>query len=197
LTELADLSDEAPVVVVSGLPRSGTSLMMQMLEAAGVSPLCDDHRPPDESNPRGYYELEAVRATGRNASWVALAPGRAVKVIHMLLEKLPRDRRYQVIVMERNLDEVLASQERMLERLGENVAPGDPARLAAIFERQLAAAKKLLDEEACFERLSVPYADLIREPSSWARKIIGFLNLDAAPDSLATVVDPTLYRNRK
>ena len=188
-----------PITVVSGLPRSGTSLMMQMLEAAGVPLLCDDRRQADASNPRGYYELEAVKATGRDTTWVTNAPGHGVKVIHMLLHKLPRDYQYRVILMERDLGEVLASQQAMLERLepgrGHDSRAGQE-RLEAIFAKQLDDVRRLLDETDCFERLSVSYSELIGQPVYRARRIIDFLNLNVTPETMAQAIDPTLYRQR-
>src|SRR5262245_38643826 len=132
------------VTVVSGLPRSGTSLLMQMLAAGGLPVLADDARPADEDNPRGYLEYDPVRRTATDASWVALARGQAVKLVHLLLVHLPPGFEYDVIVAHRRIDEVLASQRRMLERRGAGLA-SDPARedeaLARVFSAQLAEAE--------------------------------------------------------
>src|SRR5256885_1317813 len=95
-----------PVTVVSGLPRSGTSMMMRMIAAGGIAPLSDHSREADEDNPLGYLELEAVKATRRDPSWLSRAPGRVVKVIHLLLKDLPPGYAYRVILMRRDLDEV-------------------------------------------------------------------------------------------
>ena len=118
------------VTVVSGLPRSGTSLMMQMLAAGGVELLIDQIRRADADNPRGYFELEAVKRTRQDASWLDDAAGKAVKVIHLLLRDLPDDREYRVVMMSRDLDEVLASQQAMLARSGKKGANLPPERLA-------------------------------------------------------------------
>src|SRR5262249_18507392 len=88
-----------PILIVSGLPRSGTSMMMRMIVAAGVSPLTDSARAPDEDNPLGYFELEAVKKTRENAAWLADAPGKAVKVVHVLLKDLPPSYSYRVVMM--------------------------------------------------------------------------------------------------
>lgn len=192
----ADPPAAAPIIVVSGLPRSGTSLMMSLLEAAGVPVLQDDARPADESNPRGYYELAAVKRTASDPGWVDGAAGRAVKVIHRLLDALPRDRRYRVILMQRPIAEVVASQDRMLARLGE-ASGGIPAeRLSAVLEAQLAEAKTLLEQEDCVEWIAVDYPRLVADPESECDRVIDFLGLDASAAVLARRVDPALHRER-
>lgn len=200
--ESADPDFDGSITVVSGLPRSGTSLMMQMLEAAGMPILRDDLRLPDPSNPSGYYELAAVKSTARDPSWVARAPGHAVKVIHALIPLLPRDRSYRVILMLRNLREVIASQAQMLEARGR--APGSlsEARLTEIFAAQLEETRQTLDGDACFEWMEVQHADLIRDARSVARKVSRFLGLTGSATStpveaMTAVVDSSLYRVRK
>ena len=111
------------IVVVSGLPRSGTSLMMQMLEAGGLPILMDDRRPADADNPRGYYEFQPVKTLDKDNSWMAQAEGKAVKVVSLLLYHLPPGHDYKVLFMERTIAEVLASQTAMLKRLQPTAAP--------------------------------------------------------------------------
>lgn len=198
------MASAEPIIVVSGLPRSGTSLMMRLLEAAAVPVLQDAARPPDESNPRGYYELSAVRATATDARWVARAPGHAVKVIHRLLAALPRDRVYRVIVMRRPMREVVASQDRMLARLGEPAAGrlGEPAaglpsaRLEAVLAAQLEEATALLDREPCFTWMGVDVHALIDDPETEIARVLDFLGLPARPAGLAHVVEPALLGER-
>ncbi len=122
-------SSHTPTVVVSGLPRSGTSMMMQMLAAGGLSVLSDGIRTADEDNPRGYYELEAVKQTKQDPSWLAGSEGKAVKLIHALLTDLPVDRPYRVIVMRRKTETVVKSQAVMLERLGHEGRIWNPKNL--------------------------------------------------------------------
>src|SRR5262249_30630691 len=102
------------IIIVSGLPRSGTSLMMQMLDGGGVPVLTDNIRAADTDNPRGYYEFEPVKATKRDATWLPAARGKAVKMVSQLLYHLPPGETYRVLFLERDLEEVLASQEKML-----------------------------------------------------------------------------------
>ncbi len=151
---------------------------MQILARAGWPVLCDETRPADASNPRGYYEFEPVKGTLRDASWVDRAAGKAVKVIHALLPGLPSDRRYRVLLMHRDLDEVIASQDALLARMGRTAPPLPRARLAEILDRQLAETRILLSTAACFEWIEVEHARLIREPAREISRIGAFLELD-------------------
>ncbi len=188
---------EPTITIVSGVPRSGTSLMMQMLEAAGVEPLADRHRPADESNPKGYYELEAVKRSKVDTRWVEDAEGRAVKVIHALLGELPRDRHYRVIFMQRDLDEVIDSQDRMLERLGEAPPPLPRERVRAVFEKQVAEALRLLEGEPCFDAIVIEHAQLIAQPIESARRIAAFIGRSDVAGAMAACVAPDLHRERR
>src|SRR5713101_3371282 len=111
------------IIIVSGLPRSGTSLMMQMLENGGVEIVTDNIRAADTDNPRGYYEFEKVKKIKQDASWLPATRGKAFKMVSQLLYDLPTSEQYRIIFMERDLEEVLLSQEKMLQRLGRNAAP--------------------------------------------------------------------------
>src|SRR6516165_9024580 len=114
---------DSEIIIVSGLPRSGTSLMMQMLENGGLEIITDNQRTADTDNPRGYYEFEKVKQIKRDTSWLPQARGKAVKMVSQLLYDLPPSERYRIIFMERDLDEMLLSQEKMLERLSRKAAP--------------------------------------------------------------------------
>lgn len=192
-----------PIVVVSGLPRSGTSMMMQMLEAGGVPVLSDHQRKDDADNPRGYYELEAVKATQRDASWVKDAPGKAVKVIHHLLAYLPVDPgfSYRVIVMRRPIEQVLRSQSVMLERSGSKGAGLAGDALAKVFTAQMEKADALLTQRADVSHIEVAYPDVVADPLAQAKRVSSFLAghvEDAAldPETMASAVDPSLFRQR-
>lgn len=189
--------DQDTITIVSGIPRSGTSLVMQMLAAAEIEPLVDSARAPDDSNPRGYFELAEVKRTPRaGTEWVARARGRCVKVIHALLECMPRDERYRVIFVDRDLDEVMASQDRMLERSGDSVGGLPRERLSQILESQSEAARELLEAEPCFEWLRISHQELIREPAQTAEKMAAFLGRSEHASAMAACVDATLYRER-
>jgi hypothetical protein len=186
-----------PVVIVSGLPRSGTSLMMQMLGAGGLSLLTDAHRPPDESNPRGYFEYSPVKRMhiGETA-WLSQAGGRGVKIVSALLRALPDGVAAQVLFMQRDLSEVVRSQQAMLERLGKPVQASDADSLAEEYASHLSAVRAWLAVRPSTTFLDVPYSGLVCEPSEHVPRIAAFLGgaLDTA--AMVGVVDLTLYRER-
>ncbi len=187
---------ESFITVVSGLPRGGTSMMMQMLEAGGLPPLTDKRRGADEDNLRGYYELEAVKRTKQDSSWVNDAPGKAVKVIYMLLSDLPPDHEYRVVFMRRDADEVVSSQQAMLERRGEQGATLSPQAMAATFERELERCDKWLAGQSGIRVLNVDHRAVIEDPLQEAKRVYGFLELELDVEAMAAAVDPTLYRQR-
>ncbi|QDU71860.1 sulfotransferase family protein [Mucisphaera calidilacus] len=183
------------IVVVSGLPRSGTSMMMQMIEAGGIPALTDSIRASDDDNPRGYYELEPVKKLKQSSdhAWLAEAHGRVIKVIHLLLGDLPPDHRYRIVMMNRDLDEVLASQAAMLQRSGKPVA--EPARLKPVFESQLAQARATIAARPEMTLLDINHRDAITNPADVAQQLDAFLG-GLNTDAIVSAVDPDLYRNR-
>jgi len=186
-----------PIVVVSGLPRSGTSMMMQMLHAGGVEAVTDGQRTPDASNPKGYFELEAVKDLHKepDKAWLHDARGRAVKIIAFLLEHLPETHNYKVIFMRRRMDEVLASQTAMLDRLGEADDTED-ARMRTLYVNHLARTKTMLAHRAHFDVLHVRYHEVILDPRGQSERVRRFLGRSLDVDAMASVVEPDLYRNR-
>jgi hypothetical protein len=186
-----------PIVVVSGLPRSGTSMLMRMLAVGGVPLVTDGERAADEDNPLGYFELERVKELGGedDASWLAGARGKAVKVISFLLEKLPRGHDYRVVFLDRALAEVLASQKKMLARRGETSTTSDE-RMTELFEEHLRKTRLLLRDDPRFETLRVSYADVVADPATQAQRIARFIGLAVDVERMAGAVDPSLYRNR-
>ena len=184
------------VTIVSGLPRSGTSLMMQMLRAGGIPVLSDQIRAADVDNPRGYFEFEKVKHVKADNAWLEQARGKAVKIIHMLLMDLPPDLDCRVVFMHRDLREVVRSQATMLQRSGKAGASLTPDRLAQVYSSQLTAVKRWLAERPSFKLLEIEYADLIREPRPNSEAVSKFLGSDLDVDAMAAAVDPALYRNR-
>ncbi|MDX9752828.1 MAG: sulfotransferase domain-containing protein [bacterium] len=187
-----------PLIVVSGLPRSGTSMVMQMLEAAGVPIATDAIRDADEDNPKGYFELERVKDLHQesNPSWLRQYQGKAIKIIAFLLLYLPKTLNYRVIFMERDLEEILKSQRKMLERRGE-ADPTSDAKMKENYRNHLIRVRWLLKNHAAFSVLFVAYQDVIRNPYEAAQRINRFLGNRWDPLTMARVVDPSLYRNRK
>jgi hypothetical protein len=182
------------IIVVSGLPRSGTSLMMQMLSAGGVDVVTDGIRTADTDNPRGYYELEKVKKIAKDASWLPEARGQAMKMISQLLYDLPATEKYRVIFMERDLDETLASQEKMLARLGRPAAPREQIRQSYLLH--LDRLRKWLAERPNIGVLYVRYNRLVESPEDQAKQICEFLGQELHVGRMAQAVDPSLYRNR-
>jgi len=184
------------IAIVSGLPRSGTSLMMQMLEAGGMQLLTDGARAPDADNPRGYLEFEPVKRTGQDASWVALAQGKAVKVVYPLLRDLPRGYQYRVIMMRRDVNEVVASQRAMLERRGRTGADVSDARMAEIFEEEMRSILGWLSRQLGFEVLGVNYRDCLQRAAGVGAVVNSFLGGRLDESRMVAAVDCSLYRQR-
>jgi hypothetical protein len=189
---------ERDIVVVSGLPRSGTSLMMQCLQAGGVLVATDGLRGEDEDNPRGYFELESVKQLRTSPGQMNLGElrGRAVKMAHPLLYWLPWGGPYRVIVMRRDLKEVIASQNIMLERLGKAAAEPEQS-LAPLFERELNRLLDWLARRTDMVFHCVDYRDLVLNPATTLDTVSGFLGGGYDPVRMSEPVDPSLYRCRR
>lgn len=185
------------ITVVSGLPRSGTSMMMQILQAGGMQIITDQERSADDDNPRGYLELERVKKLKEgDTAWVAETQGKAVKVISALLEHLPAAHQYRVIFMQRELAEVLASQKQMLVRRGEATDKVSDEALAAMFSRHLAKVEDWLAQQPNIQTLYVPYAALLDNPTSYVDGVVDFLGLPLDIDAMRAVPDRSLHRQR-
>lgn len=182
------------IMIVSGLPRSGTSLMMQMLDSGGIEIVTDGARTADIDNPNGYYELERVKAIKRDASWLADTRGKAFKMVSQLLYDLPDSERYRIVFMERDFDEMLASQEKMLQRLGRPAAPRDEIKRS--FTMHLDRLHLWLDKQSHIQMLRVSYNELVAEPWRHAESVCEFLGGTVDVEKMVATVDPSLYRNR-
>ncbi len=185
------------VTIVSGVPRSGTSLMMHMLAAGGLSALMDGLRQPDVHNPQGYFEYEPVKRLAKDCSWMKSAQGKAVKIIYRLLPHLPADIAYRVIFMERDLSEVFESQRDML---GESIDADEDEqrdRLISAFSAEIRKAKEWLAQRSNIKVLTVPYTELVNQPAKWSHELSRFLDGGLDESAMAAVVDLSLYRHRK
>lgn len=192
----ADLGE--PLVIVSGLPRSGTSMMMKMLEAGGVPIMTDSVRTADVDNPKGYYEYERVKDLEKETdkSYVREGRGKALKVISWLLKDLPDDNRYRIVFMRRDLGEVIASQNKMLQHRGE-VDNSDDRMMVDAYMNHLASVRILSRKRSNFEMLEVRYDTAVKDPAAAARLVNGFLGGKLDETRMREVVDAELYRNRK
>ena len=189
-----------PIIIVSGLPRSGTSMMMKMLEAGGLEPLTDGQRTADEDNPKGYYEFERVKTLDKpgDKNWLGEHKGRVVKIISFLLKDLPPNLNYRVIFMRRDIQEILASQNKMLERRGETGSAGaDDQKMAKNYEAHLRKTDYLMRTLPNFKALHLDYKEALESPADAARKIREFLGRNLDLQKMSGVADRQLYRNRK
>lgn len=189
---------DAEIVVVSGLPRSGTSMMMKMLEAGGLAPITDSLREADQDNPKGYYEFERVKQLDKgDTAWVPEARGKVIKVISALLKFLPGNEQYKVIFIRRNMPEILASQRKMLVNRGEDPDKMDDAQMAMLFEKHIQQIEAWLKDQPNFDVLYIHYSDVLSDPVTAAQAIAAFLPGRVDAEAMVEVVDPDLYRNRQ
>jgi len=185
------------IIIVSGLPRSGTSLMMQMLEAGGLSPLTDEIRTADSDNPQGYYEFERVKKLDKgDTAWLAEAQGKAVKVISMLLPHLPPDYAYHIIFMQRRLEETLASQKQMLTRRDKPTDAVSDEEMKMLFEKHLNQVEAWLAAQPNLTILYVDYNELLTAPAEQIQQINRFLGGRLDEEKMIGVINPKLYRQR-
>lgn len=184
------------VTVVSGLPRSGTSMLMRMVEAGGIPAVTDGLRRADDDNPRGYWELEAVKRLPEDAAWVADAKGHVVKVVSALLERLPAGPRYRVLFVRRDLREVLASQKRMLERRGEPTDRVPDEQMAALFRKHLDGVLAKAAAREGMELVVLEHADVLAAPAEASARIDEFLGGGLDRGAMAAAVDASLWRQR-
>ena len=188
----------APIVVVSGLPRSGTSMMMRVLAAGGVPTMVDGIRTADVSNPNGYFEFEPVKDLDKTGdlAWLPEARGKAVKIISFLLTHLPETYDYQVLFMHRDLAEVMASQRKMLAQRGESESLADEAGTRQLYAGHLAQVDRFLSGRRCFRTMPIRFADAIGDPAAMATQVAEFLDRPLDRAAMAQAVDGALYRNR-
>ena len=185
------------IVVVSGLPRSGTSMLMNMLHSGGLEVITDRIRESDPDNPKGYFEDERVKnlEKDQDKSWLRGTRGRTIKVISHLLKELPSENYYKVILLRRNIEEIVASQNKMLDRRGEPNPISDEKAIEA-YRNHLINTKVFLRRTPNFEMMELQYTQIVNEPVEAAAKLNEFLGGSLNVKAMASVVDPALYRNR-
>jgi hypothetical protein len=190
--------DKETITIVSGLPRSGTSMMMKMLAAGGIEPLTDNIRAADDDNPKGYFELERVKQLETDKGWLPEARGKVVKLISALLKHLPAGYEYRVVFMRRRMLEILATQRQMLIRRGEKADSVPDEKMAAMFEKHLAQVENWLSSQPNIRTIYVSYNETLTDPSRQIARISDFLGggLDLDIEAMATVVDQALHRQR-
>ena len=188
-------------VLVSGLPRSGTSLMMQMLAAGGLHPMTDNERTADIDNPRGYFEWEAIKQIAKKPELLddPTVEGKAIKCISMLLAKLPEFHHYKVIFMMRPIEEVIASQDKMTTRLGTEGTKLEREQLERGMQAHRDEARKWLKNARNIEVMEVDYPTLVRDPQSIIPRLVDFLGEErlTSPEKMTGAIDPALHRRKK
>lgn len=194
LNKIYNLNQRKNIIIVSGLPRSGTSMMMQMLEAGGMPILTDSIRVADIDNPNNYYEYEPVKDT--NYHWFPQAIGKAVKVVSMLLKQLSSEYQYKIIFMQRNLDEILASQEKMLRNRQKLLSNDESVMLKEVYLKHLVQIQSWLDEQSNMEVNFISYNEVVKQPQYYAQIINQFLDGFLDSIKMAKVVQLHLYRNQ-
>ena len=184
------------VIIVSGLPRSGTSMMMQMLNAGGIEPFTDSGRTPDDSDPRGYCESQLSKGLATRNSWIKDCQGKVVKVIAPLIPYLPQELGYKVVLMVRDLEEIVESLEKMLERLGRPGGDLTKDRFSAVFDLQLQTCRNLFRLHR-IPHVEVAYSKVVSDPVAAASGLNKFLGLNLEVEKMVQAVDPSLYREKK
>lgn len=193
-----NIKETKPITIVSGLPRSGTSMMMKILDAGGLPPLIDNIRPADTDNPHGYYEFERVKQLPNgDIAWVAEAQGKAVKVIAILLPHLPTVYNYHIIFMRRAMPEILASQRKMLIRRGEDPDKISDQELAGLYEKHIQQVNAWISNQPHVKCIDVNYNQLIENSAPEVERINHFLGGRFDTKKMVQVIDPNLYRQRK
>ncbi|MBZ5506092.1 MAG: sulfotransferase [Acidobacteriia bacterium] len=192
---MSALPNDTEIIIVTGLPRSGTSLVMQMLVAGGVPVMADGLRKPDTDNPNGYFELQAVKEIRRSSLWLDEATGKAIKIIYRLTYYLPPRYRYRVLLVQRNLAEVVASQSAMLRRNRAAASDIPNARLIELFQDELSRFQTWLQQQKNISTLHLWHDRLLSEPLKEAMRMREFIGRGDVK-SMASIIDGTLYRQR-
>jgi hypothetical protein len=186
----------APIFIVSGLPRCGTSMMMQMLEAGGIQVITDHIRQADEDNPHGYYEFEKVKKIKEDSSWLDGCHGKVFKMVSALLYYLPNSKEYKIVFMKRKMDEMLASQNTMLQRQGRNDAVVSDEEMAKKLDKHLLKIETWLAKQRNFKVIYINYNSVIENALENAKNVAFFLNLPMDIDKSVKVVESSLYRQK-
>jgi hypothetical protein len=184
------------ITIVSGLPRSGTSMMMQILESGGMKVVTDNIREANEDNPHGYYEYERVKEIKDDTGWLKGTRGRAFKIVSQLLYNLPSDENYKVIFMKRKMNEILASQSKMLERMESCKDGTSDEKMGEFFDKHLSKITDWIEGRKYIDVLYIDYNDLLTNPDEHIKTLNRFLNYKLNEEKAVKVIDRSLYRNR-
>ncbi|MBC8433805.1 MAG: sulfotransferase domain-containing protein [Desulfobacterales bacterium] len=184
-----------PIVVVSGLPRSGTSMVMRIVEAGGLELIVDGKRKADQDNPKGYFEYEKVKELAKDDSWLKDISGKVVKIVSPLLYNLPLTYKYKIIFVKRHMEEILASQNKMLESSGRQSHIEDSV-MGEKFEVHLKKVCKWIEKQKNIICLYVSYNEIMQNPLPSLSKMNEFLGGILDLNAMIEAIDGSLYRNR-
>ncbi len=185
------------IYIVSGLPRSGTSMMMRIMEAAGLPVMTDNIRKSDIDNPKGYYEFEMVKTIKEDTSWVKDTRGKVFKMVSLLLYYLPTDEHYKIVFMHREMSEILASERQMLQRLGKKLDAAREQEVGELFAKHLKGIEKWLAKQKNMGVIHINYNEVLNDKEKELKKLHHFLGDQFDLPAMIAVVDQTLYRQRK
>jgi len=188
--------DKDTIIIVSGLPRSGTSMVMKMLEVGGIEPLTDNIRKADIDNPKGYYEFERVKKLPEDTEWLKDAKGKVVKVLAELMKHLPDGYNYKIIFIERNIEEIIRSQKKMLIRRGEDPNKVSDDEIKALFNKYLKIMKQHIENRDNMDVLYISYNEIIQNPLGSIKEINQFFDGALDEGKMKAAIDKKLYRNR-
>ena len=188
--------DKYDIIVVTGLPRSGTSLVMQILHSMGIELFIDNHRPPDQSNPKGYFEHELVKSLQKDTSWLKRANGKAIKIVSPLIKYLPVELYYKIIYIIRDLDEIILSQERMLSEKNIKDDTINSNELKKLFFKDLRQTRNWVNKELHCDYLEIFHSKLLANPEPEIERLKSFFKIDANKTSVLKVIDNKLYRSK-
>ena len=198
LLQILSKKKRQDITIVSGLPRSGTSMMMKMLEAGGLPPLTDKLRTADEDNPKGYYEFERVKKLDKgDIAWLSEAQGKAVKVISALLTYLPPTCTYRIIFMHRAMPEILASQKKMLIRRQGDADDTSDEEMAGLYTEHLRQVDSWISGRPNIKRIDINFNEILKNPQPYIERINNFLDGILDTGKAEAVIDSSLYRQRE
>lgn len=184
------------ITIVSGIPRSGTSMMMKMLRAGGMDLVNDGLRQADKNNLNGYFEYEKVKNLKEDNSWISIAEGKAIKVLFNFLYFLPQTHKFKIIFMQRDMKEILASQNKMLSVLGKSNLVNDD-RMSLLFDSEIEKIKKWIGKQNNIETLYVSYNQILENPIVSCEDVKRFVSRNLEIEKMTKTVDRALYRNKR
>lgn len=180
------------ITLITGIPRSGTSLMMQLFKAANVDIATDAIRTEDDNNPKGYYELEAVKGIVKNNAFLKDLDGKTIKIVAPLVTFIDLSLEYRVVFMIRDLDEVVQSQEKMVGKDQQD----QKEKFKTMYAMHIEKSRQFLNSHN-IPFIEIQHRELLQNPELSLKRLIDFCGWETPLEELKSVIDHSLYRNRK